>query len=82
MTSATPPTKAQPLYKTTYLSVPTVIEIIRQKGLENCLSGIAANIRSDFLRWNLFDKSARLASHSERGVIELMPISDGTNYSF
>ena len=82
MTSATPPTKAQPLYETTYLSGPTVIEIIRQKGLENCLSGIAANIRSDFLRWNLFDKSARLASHSEGGVIELMPISDGTNYSF
>ena len=82
MTSSTPPTKAQTTYKTTYLSVHTVIEIIRQKGLENCLSGIAANIRSDFLRWNLFDKSARVASHSERGVIELMPISDGTNYSF
>ena len=78
MATSTQSSKAE----TTYLSVPTVIEIIRQKGLENCLSGIAANIRSDFLRWNLFDKSARLASHSEGGVIELMPISDGTNYSF
>ena len=68
--------------ETTYLSVPTVIEIVRQKGLENCLSGIAAYIRSDFLRWNLFDKSARIASHSNDGVIELMPISDGTTYSF
>ena len=68
--------------ETTYLSVPTVIEIVRQKGLENCLSGIAAYIRSVFLRWNLFDKSARIASHSNDGVIELMPISDGTTYSF
>ena len=78
MTPTTPIGKAE----TIYLSVPTVIEIIRQKGLENCLSGMAANIRSDFLRWSLFDKSARVASHSDSGVIELMPISDGTNYSF
>ena len=42
---------------TTYLSEPTVLEIFRQKGLENCLSGMAVNIRSDFLRRNLFDKS-------------------------
>jgi ornithine cyclodeaminase len=67
---------------TTYLSVPTVVEIIRKKGLENCLAGIAANIRSDFLRWNSFDKSARVANHSDGGVIELMPISDDTSYSF
>ena len=78
MTPTTPTGKA----KTTYLSVPTVIEIIRQKGLENCLAGMAAYIRSDFLRWNMFDKSARVASHSSDGVIELMPISDGANYSF
>ncbi len=67
---------------TTYLSVATVVEIIRQKGLENCLAEMAAYIRGDFLRWNSFDKSARVASHSDSGVIELMPISDGTNYSF
>jgi ornithine cyclodeaminase len=67
---------------TTYLSVPTVVEIVRKKGLENCLAGIAANIRSDFLRWNSFDKSARVANHSDGGVIELMPISDDTSYSF
>ena len=67
---------------TTYLSVATVVEIIRQKGLENCLAEMAAYIRGDFLHWNSFDKSARVASHSNDGVIELMPISDGTNYSF
>ncbi len=35
-----------------------------------------------FLRWDDFDKSARLASHSARGVIELMPVSDGIQYAF
>jgi ornithine cyclodeaminase len=34
------------------------------------------------LRWNDFDKSARVANHSRDGVIELMPISDDTAYSF
>ncbi|OGB79564.1 MAG: ornithine cyclodeaminase, partial [Burkholderiales bacterium RIFOXYC12_FULL_60_6] len=29
-----------------------------------------------------FDKSARVANHSENGVIELMPIADDTLYSF
>ena len=69
-------------FTTSYLSVPTVVEIISRKGLQNCLAGIAANIGSDFLRWNAFDKSARVANHSEGGVIELMPISDGAHYSF
>ena len=67
---------------TTYLSVSTVVEIIHRKGLNHCLAGIAANIRSDFLRWNSFDKTARVASHSASGVIELMPISDAASYSF
>ncbi|MCA0399483.1 MAG: ornithine cyclodeaminase [Proteobacteria bacterium] len=39
-------------------------------------------IREDFRRWPLFEKSARLASHSQQGVIELMPTSDGTFYAF
>lgn len=39
-------------------------------------------IHADFLRWNAFDKSARVANHSQDGVIELMPIADDTLYSF
>jgi ornithine cyclodeaminase len=39
-------------------------------------------IKEDYLRWNNFDKCARVASHSDVGVIELMPISDGEQYSF
>ncbi len=67
---------------TLYLSAPEAAELIRRKGLQSCLAGIAANIRQDFLRWNEFDKSARVANHSRDGVIELMPISDDTTYSF
>lgn len=34
------------------------------------------------LRWADFDKTARVASHSRQGVIELMPIADEVTYSF
>ncbi|MBP0649833.1 ornithine cyclodeaminase, partial [Mycobacterium tuberculosis] len=43
---------------------------------------MAAVIEADFRRWPQFDKTPRLASHSRDGVIELMPISDGTTYGF
>jgi len=37
---------------------------------------------ADFKRWELFDKTPRVASHSAEGVIELMPTSDGEVYGF
>lgn len=37
---------------------------------------------ADFLRWQEFDKSPRVANHSPDGVIELMPVSDATRYAF
>ena len=43
---------------------------------------MASYIRQDFLRWQSFDKSARLAAHSKDGVIELMPIADANTYTF
>src|SRR6202043_3412477 len=43
---------------------------------------LAGEIDADYRRWNEFEKSARLASHSPGGVIELMPTSDGKLYSF
>jgi len=65
-----------------YLSAPDAVALVRRKGLKACIAGIAENIREDFLRWHDFDKSARVAKHSRDGVIELMPISDDTAYSF
>ena len=45
-------------------------------------SDLAGEIEADFLRWPLFDKTPRVASHSDVGVIELMPTSDGEMYGF
>lgn len=59
-----------------------VLDIVRRKGLANCLRGMAQTIEADFLRWPEFDKSPRVASHSPDGVIELMPIADHAQYSF
>ena len=69
-------------FSTLYLSAPDVIELVQRKGVEACLRGIADYIQSDFLRWGAFDKSARVASHSRDGVIELMPIADDQTYAF
>ncbi|MEO7231132.1 MAG: ornithine cyclodeaminase [Polaromonas sp.] len=72
----------KPSAATLYLSAPEMARLILQKGVQTCIAGIAGYIRDDFLRWNEFDKSARVANHSRDGVIELMPISNDRLYSF
>jgi ornithine cyclodeaminase len=76
------PLTPKPSVATLFLSAPDMVRLIQRKGLPECISGIADNIRADFLRWPDFDKSARVANHSAEGVIELMPISDAALYSF
>jgi ornithine cyclodeaminase len=51
-------------------------------GVESILRDLTTAIENDFRRWPQFDKKARIGSHSEHGVIELMPTSDGTTYGF
>jgi ornithine cyclodeaminase len=67
---------------TLFLSAPEVARLVAERGLPQCLQGVAANIAQDFLRWKSFDKSARLACHSTDGVIELMPIADDKTFTF
>ena len=67
---------------TLFLSAPEMAELVKRKGVEFCLETIADYIAADFARWQDFDKSARVANHSKDGVIELMPISDASLYSF
>ena len=67
---------------TLYLDPQHVAEIIRTRSLASCLAGMVDYIRADFLRWEEFDKCARVANHSEDGVIELMPIADDVSYAF
>ncbi len=64
------------------LSAPEVARLVRRRGLDAVISGIAARIEADLARWPAFDKRARVATHSADGVIELMPISDATHYAF
>jgi ornithine cyclodeaminase len=65
-----------------FFGVQELIEVLRTIGVEQFLSSLIRYTREDFLRWQKFEKSARLASHSANGVIELMPTSDGELYSF
>lgn len=67
---------------TCFLGAERAAELIAAQGLAQCLCGMAQYIEQDFLRWASFDKTARVASHSSDGVIELMPISDAQWYSF
>jgi ornithine cyclodeaminase len=65
-----------------FVSVEHMMRLIHQVGLGAMLHGLADYIADDFARWESFDKSARVASHSADGVIELMPTSDGEFYGF
>lgn len=65
-----------------FVSVDNMMRLIHRIGVEDVLKGIAAYIEEDFRRWELFDKTPRVASHSSEGVIELMPTSDGEVYGF
>ncbi|MEL6958828.1 MAG: ornithine cyclodeaminase [Pseudomonadota bacterium] len=65
-----------------FVSVDNMMRLVHHVGLEPLLVRIANAIEEDFLRWDAFDKTPRVASHSEVGVIELMPTSDGEMYGF
>lgn len=68
--------------QTRFLSAERAARMIQRKGLAVCLEGMSAYIVDDFLRWQDFEKTPRVANHSHDGVIELMPISDHSLYSF
>jgi len=69
-------------HPTLFLSPQDVATLIQRQGLASSLQGLTDCIEQDFLRWNMFAKSARVANHSSDGVIELMPIADASQYSF
>jgi ornithine cyclodeaminase len=65
-----------------FVDVDNMMKLIHRIGIEKMMKGIGAYIEADFSRWESFDKTARIASHSDKGVIELMPTSDGKLYGF
>lgn len=67
---------------TRFVSTDALVALISKVGLHQFMLELRDQIAADFRRWNDFEKSARLASHSDVGVIELMPISDQAQYGF
>lgn len=65
-----------------FVSVEHMMKLVHRIGIETMLRELAEYIEDDFRRWELFDKTPRVASHSVKGVIELMPTSDGEVYGF
>lgn len=65
-----------------YIGVSNLQQLVRSLGTGGFIERLAREIEADYRRWGDFEKSARLASHSSEGVIELMPTSDGQLYSF
>ncbi|WP_432285972.1 ornithine cyclodeaminase [Aminobacter sp. BA135] len=65
-----------------FVSVDHMMKLVLAVGVERFLTEMSAYIEEDFLRWEQFDKTPRIASHSHDGVIELMPTSDGHLYGF
>jgi ornithine cyclodeaminase len=65
-----------------YIGVADIQRLVHGQGVARFIERLAGEIESDYVRWAEFEKSARVASHSDVGVIELMPTSDGQFYSF
>ena len=74
--------KASELAMVPFVSVDNMMKLVHHIGIEQFLRDMTAEIEADFARWPLFDKTPRVASHSDVGVIELMPTSDGEMYAF
>lgn len=49
---------------TTFVDVPNMVRWISDRGVANIIGGMAEYIRADFTRWEHFDKTPRVASHT------------------
>jgi ornithine cyclodeaminase len=65
-----------------FVSVDNMMKLVMKIGIEEVIKQLVTYLEEDFRRWELFDKTPRIGSHSADGVIELMPTSDGTLYGF
>ncbi len=67
---------------TRFVDTHELARLVDTVGIDEFLHGLVETMTEDFSRWDEFEKSARVASHSDVGVIELMPVSDGVEYGF
>lgn len=67
---------------TSFVDVRDMVGWVARTGAEPIIAGIIEYLEQDFARWETFDKTPRVASHTPFGVIELMPTSDHESYAF
>lgn len=67
---------------TRFIDINMIASMVNKVGINTFLQQLTQQLTDNFKRWSDFEKSARLASHSNIGVIELMPVSDDLLYGF
>ncbi|MDR2250257.1 ornithine cyclodeaminase [Acinetobacter sp.] len=67
---------------TQFIDINDMQKLVSHLGVAGFIRELLSYIEHDFKRWEKFDKTPRVANHSEVGVIELMPTSDETLYGF
>jgi ornithine cyclodeaminase len=65
-----------------FVGVSNVLRWIQARGIETILSELGGYVEDDYSHWPNFEAAPRVASHSDVGVIELMPTSNGELYGF
>ncbi|MCY4333440.1 MAG: ornithine cyclodeaminase [Litoreibacter sp.] len=65
-----------------FVSVANMMRLIHAIGPRSAVADMVGYIEEDFRRWKQFDKTPRVAAHSEEGVIELMPTANDELYGF
>ncbi len=69
-------------FMTRFVDVRNMVRWAGEQGPEKILAGLIGYLEDDFGKWEVFDKTPRVASHTPFGVIELMPTSDHETYGF
>jgi ornithine cyclodeaminase len=64
------------------ITVDSVTQIIQAHGPENYFKDLIVRLKTDFGRWEEFNKMPRPAMYVPGGVLELMPVCDGEYYTF
>ncbi|SFS11637.1 ornithine cyclodeaminase [Agrococcus baldri] len=67
---------------TAFVDVTDMARWATATGPQRIIAELIEYMDADFRRWQEFDKSPRVASHTPFGVIELMPIADRDEYAF
>ena len=65
-----------------FVSVADMLHLVTARGVPEAIADLAGRIEAAFRRWPEFERVPRVPSHSQEGVIELMPTSDGAHYGF